>query len=280
MNTDLILVVFCLLDDILQALRWQEDPQQKMSDSEVLTVAWMAHRFFKGNYAATLFCLRHLGQRLFPRLLSPSRFNRRLHRLLDQLPLWVQVLGELKRHLSPRMTYLVDSFPVAVCQNIRIRRCRLFRDKAYRGFVPSKRVFFFGLRVHVVVDDEQFVYEWAVLPGSASDHDGWAELPLAWPEGSEGIADRAFCSHEWEDALREQGIRWNPLRRKNESRYEGYWMEWAKRRVRRLVETAGSVLQQFWGERIRAVTARGVLLKVSLGILSYDLHRLALHHLQ
>lgn len=44
---------------------------------------------------------------------------------------------------------MVDSLPVAACANIRIRRCRLYplkeHDGAFRGYVPSKRSYVYGL---------------------------------------------------------------------------------------------------------------------------------------
>ena len=90
---DEVLIAFCIIDDVLKALGWKRDPQQEMSDSEVLTVAWMAHRYFGANYAATLKCLRAVKQNLFSHLLSPSRFNRRLHRLRDFLQWLVYIPG-------------------------------------------------------------------------------------------------------------------------------------------------------------------------------------------
>ena len=90
---DEVLIAFCIIDDVLKALGWKGDPQQEMSDSEVLTVAWMAHRYFGANYAATLKCLRAVKQNLFSHLLSPSRFNRRLHRLRDFLQWLVYIPG-------------------------------------------------------------------------------------------------------------------------------------------------------------------------------------------
>ena len=144
----------------------------------------------------------------------------------------------------------------------------------YRGYIPSKRVYFYGLRLHLVVDDEQFVYEWVVVPGSSPDVEGWAELPLALPPGAEGIGDKSYLNHQWEDDLAEAGIRWNPLRRRGDRRRKDPWEELGKQQVRRLVETVGSVLAGYWGKQVRAVTPAGILLKLGLAIMSYDLHRL------
>jgi len=51
--------------------------------------------------------------------------------------------------------YIVDSLPMATCDNIRIRCCRLYPSEEsagmLRGYVPSKQRNFYGLQVHVVV---------------------------------------------------------------------------------------------------------------------------------
>ena len=37
------------------------------------------------------------------------------------------------------VVYIVDSFPVAVCDNYRIMRCRIYQGEAWRGYLASKR---------------------------------------------------------------------------------------------------------------------------------------------
>lgn len=70
-----ILAISCLCADFLQALGHAEDPQQKMSDAEVITTAFVARRFFRGNFEAAraLLCARWY----MPHMRSRSRLNRR-----------------------------------------------------------------------------------------------------------------------------------------------------------------------------------------------------------
>ena len=35
--------------------------------------------------------------------------------------------------------YVIDSLPIAVCDNIRIKRSKLYPDAKFRGFIPSKK---------------------------------------------------------------------------------------------------------------------------------------------
>ena len=74
-----------------------------------------------------------------------------------------------QRH-APKCSYAVDSLPVPVCVNIRIRRCRLYPLKepgayAFRGYVPSKRRYFYGLRVHLMVTGAGEPVEFALAAG-------------------------------------------------------------------------------------------------------------------
>ncbi|MBA3424221.1 MAG: transposase [Rubrobacter sp.] len=83
---------------------------------------------------------------------------------------------------------MVDSLPIPVCDNIRIRRCRLYPPKesggAFRGYVASKRRYFYGLRVHLVVSASGEPVEFALEAGSEADVRVFKNLGLDLPEGS------------------------------------------------------------------------------------------------
>lgn len=108
-------VVFCLGDDMLEALHHYEDAQCQMTDAEVMTTAIVAMMYFKGN-----FCLasRYLYESNYiPNMLSKSRFNRRLHRIADLLLTLFLRLGETWKKLNEKSVYVIDSYPIAVCDN-------------------------------------------------------------------------------------------------------------------------------------------------------------------
>ena len=46
---DKIIAIYCLCDDLLQAMHHQEDPQRLMTDAEVLTTAFVAALSCRGN---------------------------------------------------------------------------------------------------------------------------------------------------------------------------------------------------------------------------------------
>jgi len=59
-----------------------------MSDPEVILVAVAAGKIFRGNSSRSCLCLKK--QNYCPNMLSKSRFNRRLHQLLEEL--WIEIM--------------------------------------------------------------------------------------------------------------------------------------------------------------------------------------------
>jgi len=136
-----IVAVYCLCDDLLKALYHSEDPQCQMSDAEVMTTAIVAALFFGGNHERGRQFLQEAEY--IPQMLSKSRFNRRWHRLTDLFWALFNMQGETWKQLNEDSLYIVDSFLVAVCDNYRIIRCRIYQGEAWRGYQASKRRYFY-----------------------------------------------------------------------------------------------------------------------------------------
>ena len=127
-----IIATFCLCDDLLKATWHQESsfPQQ-LNDAEIMTIApWSPPHAFQGRHDPARFMLAQHGYILGK--ISKSRFNRRLHRLKDTVAIvprsepraGFDFLGRLWKTLDTEGVYVIDSFPVAACDNVRIRRCQ------------------------------------------------------------------------------------------------------------------------------------------------------------
>ena len=46
-----IILIYCMCDDLLKALNHREDPQCRLCDAEIMTIAIVAALYFGGNYA-------------------------------------------------------------------------------------------------------------------------------------------------------------------------------------------------------------------------------------
>jgi len=186
-----IITIYCLCEDFLKAMpHRRDDPQTRLSTAEVMTIPLVAATFFGGNIDQTRRFLHEYGY--MKKMISKSHLNRRIHRI--EPALW-RVLFELLARVfvernDPDQTYAVDSLPVPVCDNIRICRCRLYplvegeeghdgtpkNKKPFRGYIASKRRYFYGLRVHLVVTGAGEPVEFALAAGSVADVTVFKEL--------------------------------------------------------------------------------------------------------
>lgn len=106
---------------------------------------------------------------LVPQMLEKSRFNRRLHNLSMLMNDLFHQIGMILKESSDCTEYLLDSFPVPMCDNIRIFNVRLIKSEEYRGYIASKKRYFYGVRVQLLTTKSGVRVEFVFLPGSASD---------------------------------------------------------------------------------------------------------------
>ncbi|HJS81994.1 MAG TPA: IS982 family transposase [Nitrososphaera sp.] len=267
-----ITAIYTIMDDTLKAMRHQEDPRRTFSDAEVLTTALVASRFFSGHLNRARLFLQQTG--LMPKMISESRFNRRWHALSNLLLNIFEYLGYCLKQQNQSQQYLLDSFPLEVCDNIRIRRCRLLQGEDYRGYCAAKRRYFYGLRVHVVTTSEGIPVELAFLPGEANDSRGLSVLSLELPQGSEVFMDAGYTDYQAEDdALAAEGLRLSVGRKKNSTRRDQWGEHWYKKMTRHRIETVFSEITSWFPKRIHAVTLEGFLLKATLFVFAFALSK-------
>jgi hypothetical protein len=122
---DTIITTYYLCEEFLKAIGHNDDQQARLSTAEVMSVALLAAALFGGNVQASRSFLDEYGY--IGKAISKSRFNRRLHAIDPSL--WQQLfdlLAEVFKQNNPDQGYVVDSLPIAVCDNIRIRRSKLY----------------------------------------------------------------------------------------------------------------------------------------------------------
>jgi hypothetical protein len=269
---DRTLAIYCFIDDLLKAMQHCEDARCQFSDSEVMTTAIVAMLFFGGNFESARSFLHSSG--MMPRMLSRSRLSRRLSRLSDLIEMAFHRLGLTIKELNLESRYSLDSFPVAVCDNIRIARCRLAQGSEFRGYLASKRRYFFGVRVQVISTVAGVPVEFCVLPGRLSDIEGMAALPLALPIGADVAADAAYTYYEWEDALAQtDGVRLLVGRKANSKRRDVPVVHDYKQWLRRRIETVFGEIAKLFPKKIHATTLSGFILKISLFLFAYQIDK-------
>jgi hypothetical protein len=156
-----------------------------------------------------------------------------------------------------------------VCDNIRIRRCRLYRSEAFRGYITSKKRFFYGLRLHVVVTADGHPVEVVPAPGGDADISAFKRLRLDLPDEATVYGDKAYTDYTCEDVLNEDTpLTWVPLHRRNSKRPPPGWLSYVCQHVRKRIETTFSQIADCFAKRIYAITPRGVELKAFLAVLA------------
>lgn len=263
---DQIVAIYCWCDDVLKALDHDEDPQRQMSDAEVMTTAIVAALHFRGNGERARELLGSGGY--IPPMRGKSRFNRRLHAMYELLLSVFAVRGEVFKQLNAHSVYVIDSVPIAACDNIRIRRARRYQDEAYRGFIASKRRYFYGLSIHLLVTATGEPVEVFLAPGADADVRARHRFPFDLPTGSTVYADRAFTHYPVEDLMQAAGISLQPMRKKNSKRPVPPYGAYLQARGRKIGKTTGSLIERLLPKSIHAVTSPGFELKVMLFVLA------------
>lgn len=269
---DSTLAIYCFIDDFLKASGHKEDVRVEVTDSEVITIAITAMLHFGGNFEKSRLILHELG--LMKRLLSRSRFSRRLGRLADLIARLFHQLGSVLKQMHWESRYLLDSFPVAVCDNIRIKRCRIVRDERYRGAMTSFRRYFYGVRVQIIATSDGIPVEFCILPGACSDLQGLAELALDLPQGAQLFVDGAYNFYEWEDYLLEiKELQLQVPRKSNSKRAREPWLEIHKSLVRKYIETMIGEISKLFPKKIHATNLNGFLLKIALFLFAFQIDK-------
>lgn len=265
-------VIYCIVDDILGAMNHWEDGRRRMSDSEVITTALVAAVIFSGNIEKARIALWETG--LIPDMLGKSRLCRRIHAVSDLIQSIFFELGAVFKNGNALMEYVLDSVPIPICDNIRIRRSRIVRSEEYRGYVPSKKRYFYGVRLHILATSDGIPVEFVLFPGAPHDSNALYEFPFDLPKGSEIYPDSAYTNYQIEDALKEyDNIILSPMRKKNSKRWDEPHIRQYKRHTRKRIETVFSELTGLFPKKIHAVTFEGFLLKIVLFVLGYTLNK-------
>src|SRR6266849_9986604 len=268
---DKIVATFCLCDDLLKAIHHPEDCQCQMNDAEIMTTALIASLFFRGNHESARAMLKQHSY--IPHMVSKSRFSRRLHRMKDIFIILFDFLGKIWKTLNTDAIYVIDSLPIAVCDNMRIRRSKIYSDENFRGYQASKKRYFYGLKIHLMVTHDGQPVEGCLTPGGVGDVEALKYDAYELPDGSIIYADKAYNDYAIEDLLKEvDHIQLIPMRKKNSKRALPPYISFVQSYHRKRVETAGSLIEQLLPKSIHAVTSQGFELKVALFVIASSLN--------
>jgi hypothetical protein len=169
-----------------------------LSLSEVMTLLILFQT--SGFRNLKTFYLQHVCQQLtraFPHLVSYSRF----------VELEAEALLPLAAFLATRFgtctgLSFIDSTPLKVCHNLRIKSHKVFTGVAQRGV--SSTGWFYGFKVHLVINDQGDLLAARFTPGNVDDRKPVPKLARRlW---GKLFGDRGYISHALFERLWGHGV--------------------------------------------------------------------------
>ena len=200
---------FCQeFDKTMEAHQINEDSTKKrrkrlskLNDAEVITILVAFHlgsyRNLKHFY--TQYVQKHMTQE-FPQTVSYNRFVELQQKVLLPMTLFLRVM----RVGSNTGISFIDSTPIRVCKNKRIFNHKVFKGIAQRG--KSTMGYFFGFKLHLVVNDKGEVIEFMITPGNVDDRDPLKNVNFLKNLKGKLFADKGYVSQTLFEVLFMGGI--------------------------------------------------------------------------
>ncbi|MDD4963336.1 MAG: IS982 family transposase [Gallionella sp.] len=202
--------LFCDIDDFCAVFipEWQRtrllngrckrNTPKMLCESEIITIVVLYQT--SGYRTLKWFYTKHLAQNLkgeFPNLPSYNRFVELMSEILEPLAAFMQSRCGQSRGIA-----FVDSTPLRVCENIRIPRHKTFKEQA--GRAKSSTGWFYGFKLHFMVNDCGEILSFCLTRGNVDDH---TPVPkLAKRLIGKLFGDRGYVSQKLTELLAKQNV--------------------------------------------------------------------------
>lgn len=207
---DKISDIFCIVDEFCKDFESSTEsfllgnkPKRKptMSTSEVITIYLLFHlggfRCFKHFYI--YYVQKHM-QNEFPKTVSYNRFVELMQSALMPMTIFAKTccLG------SCTGISFVDSTPIRVCSNKRIKRNKVFKDIASTG--KSTMGWFHGFKLHIIINDKGEILSFAVTQANVDDREPLKNEGFLQQVFGKLFADKGYISEKLSKLLFVDGI--------------------------------------------------------------------------
>lgn len=237
-----------------------------LSLSEVMTITIYFHlsnyRTFKSYYT------EHVSTVLkpyFPKLVSYNRFVELMQEALAPLLLYMM---KFRTGKCTGISF-IDSTTLNVCHNRRIHSHKVFKGIAERG--KSSTGWFYGFKLHLVVNDKGDILSFYLTPGSIDDRDPKTIEILAKDLFGKLFGDKCYLSKKISDILYSKGIQLITKIKKNMKNKLMLMEDKILLRKRAIIETINDQLKnicQIEHNRHRSFTNFAV--NIVSGLISYS----------
>ena len=238
-------------------------------DSDILSIAWLLEYIGAESEHTGYARLKLELRTLFPSLPERSRFNRRRRNLLGASEV---VRQTLRRCLPQRDVFLVDSFPIPICDLKRAKPSTSdlkWADAsgcfATYGRCATKGLgTFFGFRGHLITTVDGVPVDFAIASANRDDRD---VLPLLSERGRYPIilGDKGYVSESLQLELlaTENTCLLATLRSNQKQQYPEVFRRLQVRLRRRIETTLAQLTDQFSISRVRARGQWGLMTRMS-----------------
>ncbi len=197
--------IFCLVDEFCKDFDNTTGPfvlgrpskrPPTMSKSEVISICMLFHlsgfRCFKHFYM--FYVQRHM-QGGFPHTVSYNRFVELSGGVLMPMAIFLKTC---RLGLCSGISF-VDSTPIRVCHNKRIKRNKVFKGMAEVG--KSTMGWFYGFKLHIVINDRGEILNFAVTQANVDDREPLKNESFLKAVFGKLFADKGYISEKLTNLL-------------------------------------------------------------------------------
>lgn len=244
----------------------QRNRKPRLSESEIIAIQILFHygsfRNFKHFYIH--YVQVHL-QDLFPGLVSYNRFIELQQRCAIPFMLFVktQCIG-----VCTGINY-IDSTPLRVCHNKRIKQHQVFKDIAERG--KCSMGWFFGFKLHLIINDKGELMAFYLTKGNVDDRDINVLSDMTKNIFGKLFGDKGYISKAISEILFQDGIQLITKVRKNMKKKALSSTEKVLLRKRAIIETVNDELKNICQvEHTRHRSVNGFLFNILGALAAYS----------
>jgi hypothetical protein len=219
--THQLIVIFCEIDDFCKELdeyashyflsntdqKKRRGPAPGLCVSEIMVILVMFQKVRFRDFK-TFYCqyLQVLWKPYFPKLPTYQRFVELIKLAIFPLTLFIQVRSGQKTGI-----YYIDSTCLPVCHLKRQRQHQVFDEIAKFG--RTSVGWFFGLKLHLVINEKGELIAFKITPGNCSD----SKASESIFKSLNGLAfgDKGYLGKELFEKLFSQGLKLITRKRKN-----------------------------------------------------------------
>lgn len=207
---DKVTEIFYLADEFCQEFDARVHPyiignapkkKPRMSQSEVITILVLFHlggfRNMKDFY--TGYVLKHM-QAHFPNVVSYNRFVELSTQVCLPMTIFLKTccLGD-----STGISF-VDSTPIRVCNNKRIKRNKVFKGIATTG--KSTMGWFFGFKLHIIINDKGEILNFVLTQANVDDREPLKNASFIQKIKGKLYADKGYLGKDIAELLFVDGL--------------------------------------------------------------------------